>query len=121
MYYDMADAKGQYGEGEKLYAPLVDLDQIADLMYWINAMNEFHNMGSVRELINIFREKEEWNIGTGNADYSDLRTIFEMFEYAANVHNLKVLEDTIGIMRSMKDLDDSPDKFPESGKLPHQS
>ena len=121
MYYGMADAKGQYGEGEKLYAPLVDLDQITDLMHWINAINEFHNMGSVRELINIFREKEEWNIGTGDADYPDLRTVFEMFEYAANAHNLKVLEDTIGIMRSMKDLDDSPDKFPESGKLPRQA
>lgn len=121
MYYGMADAKGQYGGGKKLYAPLVDLDQITDLMHWINAINEFHNMGSVRELINIFREKEEWNIGTGDADYPDLRTVFEMFEYAANAHNLKVLEDTIGIMRSMKDLDDSLDKFPESGKLPRQA
>ena len=121
MYYGMADAKGQYGEGEKLYAPLVDLDQITDLMHWINAINEFHNMGSVRELINIFLDNEEWNIGTGNSAYPDLRTVFEMFEYAANAHNLKVLEDTIGIMRSMKDLDESPDKFPESGKLPRQA
>ena len=121
MYYGMADAKDQYGEGEKLYAPLVDLDQITDLMHWINAINEFHNMGSVRELINIFLDNEEWNIGTGNSAYPDLRTVFEMFEYAANAHNLKVLEDTIGIMRSMKDLDESPDKFPESGKLPRQA
>ena len=121
MYYGMADAKDQYGEEEKLYAPLVDLDQITDLMHWINAINEFHNMGSVRELINIFQENEEWNIETGNDAYPDLRTVFEMFEYAANAHNLKVLEDTISIMRSMKDLNDSPDKFPESRKLPRQA
>lgn len=121
MFYGMAEAKGQYGEGEKLYAPLVDLGQITNLMHWINAINEFHNMGSVRELINIFREKEEWNIRTGDGDYQDLRTLFEMFEYAANAHNLKVLEDTIGIMRSMKDLDDNPDKFPESRRLPRQA
>lgn len=121
MYYGMAEAMGKYGEEKKEYAPLVDLDQITDLMHWINAINEFHNMGSVRELINIFQENEEWNIETGDDAYPDLRTVFEMFEYAANAHNLKVLEDTISIMRSMKDLNDSPDKFPESRKLPRQA
>ena len=72
MYYGMAEARDAYGSDQTEYAPLVDLDQITDLMQWINAINEFHNMGSVRELIKIFQENREWNIETDNEDYPDL-------------------------------------------------
>ena len=121
MYYGMAEARDAYGSDQTEYAPLVDLDQITDLMQWINAINEFHNMGSVRELIKIFQENREWNIETDNEDYPDLRTVFEMFEYAANAHNLKVLEDTIRIIRRMKDLDNGRGDFPGKENLPRQA
>ena len=43
------------------------------------------------------------------------------FEYAANAHNLKVLEDTIRIIRRMKDLDNGRGDFPGKENLPRQA
>ena len=74
MYYGMFDAKAQYGGQDKFYAPLVELDEITDLMQWINAINEFHNMGAVTELIKIFDEHQEWNVNIRNDKYQKPET-----------------------------------------------
>ena len=117
MYYGMFDAKAQYGGQDKFYAPLVELDEITDLMQWINAINEFHNMGVVTELIKIFDEHQEWNVNIRDDKYQNLKQVFEMFEYASNAHNLKVLEETIAILSSLDNLD----RKTEKGEIPKQA
>ena len=123
MYYGMFEAKAGYeGRGAE-YAPLVELDEVTDLMQWINAVNEFHNMGAVTELIRIFEDPghKEWNLPVTDRryreQYKDLKTVFKMFEYASNAHNLKTLEETIDILISLENLD----KMPGHEALPRQA
>ncbi len=111
MYYGMFEAKAGYEGRQEEYAPLVELDEVTDLMQWINAVNEFHNMGAVTELIRIFEEPghKDWNLPVTDRryqeQYKDLKTVFKMFEYASNAHNLKTLEETIDILISLENLD----------------
>lgn len=116
MYYGMAEGSDTYGDRDsKQYAPLVEMNEVIDLMHWINAVNEFHNMGSVRELVYIFEEKEKWNIAVPEENYPNLQFVFRMFDYATNANNLKVLEDTIGIICSFRNI---REYLPDSKNLP---
>ena len=123
MYYGMFEAKAGYEGRQEEYAPLVELDEVTDLMQWINAVNEFHNMGAVTELIRIFEEPghKDWNLPVTDRryqeQYKDLKTVFKMFEYASNAHNLKTLEETIDILISLENLD----KMPGHEALPRQA
>ncbi len=103
MYYGMADAKQDLESGKKdQYAPLVDLNDINELMRWINAVNEFRNFGSVREIMKIFEIRKDWGeIRVGENGEATLAETFKQFDYAANSHNLKVLEETINLLCSM--------------------
>lgn len=131
MYYGMADAADYYGgkeiaTGEKKaekYAPMVELDEVTDLMNWINAVNEFRSLGSVRELKRIFSEHSEWDIPVGNRHKKKLSELFMEFDYGTNVHNLKILEDTIAILCSLKDLgnEQKTGNVPGLEKLPKQA
>lgn len=76
MFYGMADGK------KNGIAPIVDLENINGMMEWINAANEFHNYGSVRQLVGLLD------------DNSDLKTLFQKFDYASNANNLGVLRTT---------------------------
>lgn len=76
MFYGMADGK------KKDIAPIVNLENINGMMEWINAANEFHNYGSVRQLDRLLQENTE------------LHTLFHQFDYASNANNLGVLKTT---------------------------
>ncbi len=130
MYYGMADAVDSYGDvkitgADKVitekYAPMVELDEVTDLMNWINAVNEFRSLGSVRELKRIFSEHSEWDIPVGNRHKKKLSELFMEFDYGTNVHNLKILEDTIAILCSLKELGNEQKNVPEENRLPRQA
>lgn len=99
MYYGMSEARGYYGDSSKEITPMVDLNKITHLMKWINAINEFRNFGSVKELKNIFEQNSAWNIEVGSGTERDkLSAVFEKFDYAANTNDLKELKKTIDII-----------------------
>lgn len=117
MYYGMADHQVSY-EGKR-YAPIVNMEEINDLMLWINAVNEFRNYGSVKQIEDIFRRHPQWDIKIG-AEGQKLSRIFKMFEYATNTNYLKMLEETIG---SICSLEEELQMLEERGqlKLPKQA
>ena len=100
MYYGMAEAQLSVEGEERKIAPLVDLQDVNDLMMWINAVNEFRNFGSVRQILKIFGAHNEWGkIRIKDRDREEtLENIFKRFDYATNSHNLKVLEETIDLI-----------------------
>lgn len=108
MYYGMADAKAKYGKTEQTIAPLVEMNEVTDLMQWINAVNEFRNFGSVRELRRIFQTNEEWDIEIPGSQYKKLSELFDMFDYSTNSHNLYVLEHTIKALSRLEELPNWP-------------
>lgn len=120
MYYGMADAQDKYGGSEKDIAPLVELNEVTDLMHWINAVNEFRNFGSVRELGEIFRRNSQLNTKIKNSNFR-LLELFEMFDYATNSHNLKALEDTIKVFCSLRNLGKDQKELPQDQRLPDQA
>ncbi|MDD7388774.1 MAG: TM1812 family CRISPR-associated protein [Lachnospiraceae bacterium] len=85
MFYGMAD-----GKVNKI-APIVNLENINGMMDWINAANEFHNYGSVRQLDRLLEENPE------------LHTLFQQFDYASNANNLGVLKTTTEKIIKLKD------------------
>ena len=98
MYYGMSDAKIQKAD-DKIYAPLVNLNDVNDLMLWINAVNEFRNFGSVKQIKNILKKHEEWDVLiTYNSIKQPLSDVFLKFDYAINSNNLQILEETIEII-----------------------
>ena len=117
MYYGMGDAIEAYGSTGERYAPMVELSEVTDLMQWINAVNEFRNFGSVRELQKIFREHEEWDIEVKGGTREKLSDVFAMFDYATNAHNLKVLEDEIESICSMNFHEEGETRIPRQAQL----
>lgn len=117
MYYGMGDAIEAYGSTGERYAPMVELSEVTDLMQWINAVNEFRNFGSVRELQKIFREHEEWDIEVKGGTREKLSDVFAMFDYATNAHNLKVLEDEIESICSMNFHEEGETRLPQQAQL----
>lgn len=113
MYNGMAEAKVQTSAGE--IAPLVNLNDINELMIWINAVSEFRNYGSVKRLVQIFEKHREWDIKV-DKEYT-LSQLFQTFEYATNVNNLKLLNDTISLICNLNKLD----QIPEFENLPRQA
>lgn len=116
MYYGMADAMQKKDE-KNLYAPLVDLQDVNDLMLWINAVNEFRNYGSVRQIEKIFKAHKEWDIQVGPGENDTLSNTFQMFDYATNAHNLKVLEETIGTICSLREKMEGKNNLPQQAQV----
>lgn len=87
MFYGMADGK------QKGIAPIVNLENINGMMDWINAANEFHNYGSVRQLDHLLENN------------SGLHRLFQQFDYASNANNLGVLKNTTEHIIKLKDVD----------------
>lgn len=87
MFYGMADGK-QNG-----IAPIVNLENINGMMDWINAANEFHNYGSVRQLDRLLENN------------ADLHRLFQQFDYASNANNLGVLKTTTEHIIELKDIE----------------
>lgn len=144
MYYGMGDGKQEEvqleggsgtgsGEGEKpkktYWCPLVNLKQIDILMQWINVVNEFRRYGSVRGLTELFEAHPDWNLqirrrtaagthaGKTQAPQTDLKHIFERFDYATNSNNLKLLEESIEDVIAIE----SALEQPESEKIPQEA
>lgn len=88
MYYGMADGK----KNNNSLAPIVNLQNVNDMMRWINAANEFHNYGSVRELVKLLARAEK------------TKRIFEKFDYASNANNLKMLKESIECIIKLADI-----------------
>ena len=144
MYYGMGDGKQEEvqleggsgtgsGEGEKpkktYWCPLVNLKQIDILMQWINVVNEFRRYGSVRGLTELFEAHPDWNLqirrraaagthaGKAQVRQTDLKHIFERFDYATNSNNLKLLEESIEDVIAIA----SALEQPESEKIPQEA
>lgn len=126
MYYGMGDAIEAYGciedssgggDGYKKFAPMVELSEVTDLMVWINAVNEFRNYGSVRELRRIFSEHQEWDIRVKGDKGERLSQVFYMFDYASNAHNLKVLEKEIDNICSINFKETEETRLPRQAQI----
>lgn len=122
MYYGMFEANKPINENTKV-TPIVDLEDVNDLMRWINAANEFNNYGAVREIVKILgsEQNESWNQLIGHM-LSDNKTtlsgIFEKFDYASNANNLYMLRETVTyIMRIAEVIDDTKSAVPEYAKV----
>lgn len=122
MYYGMFEANKPINENNKV-TPIVNLEDVNDLMRWINAANEFNNYGAVREIVKILgsEQNESWNQLIGHM-LSDNKTtlsgIFEKFDYASNANNLYMLRETVTyIMRITEVIDDTKFAVPEYAKV----
>lgn len=115
MYYGMFEAKTPYQDERGIFyqerdeqvAPLVDLNDVTELMEWIQAVNEFRNYGSVKQIREMFKTHKEWNIEVN--DKYRISDVFELFDYATNANDLRLMEETIHIIASMSE------KIEESG------
>ena len=111
------------------WCPLVNLQQVDVLMQWINVVNEFRRYGSVRGLTELFEAHPDWNLqirrrtaagthaGKTQAPQTDLKHIFERFDYATNSNNLKLLEESIEDVIAIA----SALEQPESEKIPQEA
>lgn len=115
MYYGMADAITEY-ENNK-YAPLVDLKEVNELMLWINAVNEFRNYGSVKQIEQILAKHNEWDIIIDSEKELLLSKVFRMFEYGTNANNLKILEETIEIISNLTFSEEQKEALPEQARI----
>ena len=107
MCYGMYEAKDDFNG----ITPLVDLAHVNELMEWINAANEFHNYGSVKELVKIFDKEENcWQ------EKLNLKTMFQRFDYASNANNLGVLKETIAQISNLKEQKMDKEEIPNYAK-----
>lgn len=95
VYYGMFEAKKFEGEGKNRRekgTPLVNLTTVSELTDWINAINEFQNMGSVKQLYACLREEKKKLSPEYEERIDSLIQEFENFDYAMNSNNLHYLE-----------------------------
>ena len=103
-YYGMFEAKTKDEDGT-FHTPLVDLQLVADLTDWVNAISEFQNFGSVKMLIRCL-EREQWlenekdKKGHGGQIGQMIQALRQL-EYGSNSNNLYYLQESIEFLSAV--------------------
>lgn len=113
MYYGMFEAAQTDKETNKKYTCLVDMEDVTELMDWINAVNEFRNYGSVKQICRVLNgsgtedieseneeKKSDWNILV--EEDIRLSDVFQMFERGTNMNDLGALKRSLELIISLR-------------------
>ncbi len=121
MYYGMFEKKLALENGRFVssykgeFVPYVDMSDAADIIQWTDAIAEFYNSGSVIQILKILNSNSKWADIRINGGKDTITSALRKFNYAININNLKLLDQTTHMLAQMRwNLDDS---FPQYAKM----